>query len=39
MPVGSWPPVMATAPLYSSLNVMFTPAATANWTPNCPEWA
>ena len=36
-PVACWPPVMATAELYSSLYVTLTPLATAARTARLPE--
>ena len=38
-PTACWPPVIATAALYSSLKVMFAPAATAARMARLPEWA
>jgi hypothetical protein len=37
-PSASWPPVIATVLLYSSLKVMFVPAATACRMARLPEW-
>ena len=37
-PAGSCPPVIATTPLYSTLNVIVTPADTAARTARLPEW-
>ncbi len=37
-PIACWPPVIATAELRSSLNVMLTPAATAARIARLPEW-